>query len=224
MLNGACQGLIELLPLDVRELFDKKLCQILSSNSLGKNAMPLLWCFGIVILAEHPELVGKSDASSDFSTVEWATSSGRKIFGTASGCLKTVTLACLTVIWATKGGVGVSDDEAVEGIRIAVRTLQLIDQQLLEQWHSSDSSGMVKNLIPKLLEKIQRSGINPAVQLEALHFLAMILGSKQPHQDVVALYAAALTNLAHLGDANSFGESIALSFPIFAVWYLLPNT
>ncbi|KAJ4286997.1 hypothetical protein N0V90_012878 [Kalmusia sp. IMI 367209] len=189
-LNGACRGFRAQLSPDANQLFDAHICHILTSQSAGESSMLLLWCFGVVILAEHPELVDRVDnASSDalkevassISAVQWTTDAGRKMFGTKKSCHKTITLACLSVVWAIKDGVGVPDDEALRGIptpmlEIATRTLRFVDQQVLEQWLSSDTTGVTRSVLPKLLEKVHRRDLKPFIQLEALNFYALIAG------------------------------------------------
>ncbi|KAJ4362195.1 hypothetical protein N0V95_001543 [Ascochyta clinopodiicola] len=218
MLNGACRKLLGILTADVRQQFDRELCHILSSNGTGQNSMLLLWCFGIVVLAEHPEYVyspqdlGPRQLAS--TERQWKTASGRKLFGSISGLYKTINLTYLSVIWAAKGDVGVSDAEAIEGIRIAVKTLRFLDYEARESWPSS--SALAKNIFPKLPAKIVRSGINPAVQLEALCFYAMIAGANNLPVEVVTQYECCLVALENLTDANSFHEILEVSLPIFA--------
>lgn len=55
-------------------------------------------------------------AKNTTHAMQWTTASGRKLFD-SSNCDKTITLACLSVIWAIKGDVGVADEDALEGIR-----------------------------------------------------------------------------------------------------------
>lgn len=89
----------------------------------------MLWCFGLTILAEHPvAFSGNWDHQTNLAVpdLEWKTKAGRKIFEHGH---KTVKLAYLNVLWATKGGVGVADEEALEAIRIASRTLQTNETQ-----------------------------------------------------------------------------------------------
>lgn len=222
MLNGACRTLLSLLPAEVRQQFDRELCHILSSNGTGQNSMLLLWCFGIVILAEHPE--GFSDSQNfgldqPTSTAglekQWKTASGRKLFGSPSGLYKTINLTYLSVIWATKGDVGVSDVEAIEGIRIAVRTLHFVDNEARAGW--PNSSALAKNIFPKLPAKVLREGIHPAVQLEALCFYAMIAGPGNLPVEIVTQYQRCLATLEELADADSLREILLVSLPIFAV-------
>lgn len=135
--------------------------------------MLLLWCFGIIILAEHPHQVGLASAPlSSFDPKrpepvcerQWKTASGRKLFGSSRGLHKTINLTYLSVIWACKGGVGVSDVEAIEGIRIAVRTMQVVNEGVRQAWPSSGQLAL--DIAPKLPSKILRQGINSTVQLE----------------------------------------------------------
>lgn len=209
MLNGACRQIVSLLPLDAREQFDRGLCNILSSNGAGQNSMLLLWCFGIILLAEHPVSVDKS------ACPQWKTLSGQKLFGSTKGAYKTMTLTCMSVVWATKGHVDVSDDEAVEGIRIASRTLGFVDQTVRESWHRSSS--LAENTSQKLYEKIKRTGINQAVLLEALGFYTMIMGQEKPRPDIVIRYEQCLTDIPRFVDADSLDKTLAISLPAFAV-------
>lgn len=222
MLNGACRDLLRLLPAEARQQFDRELCHILSSNGTGQNSMLLLWCFGIVILAEHPEYFSESQgfgAQQPASTAgiekQWKTASGRKLFGSTNGIYKTINLTYLSVIWATKGDVGVPDTEAIEGIRIAVRTLRFVDHEARESW--PNSSALAKNIFPKLPTKILRAGINPAIQLEALCFYAMIAGANNLPMEVVAQYQCCLATLEDLEHAGSLRETLLVSLPVFAV-------
>jgi hypothetical protein len=182
ILNGACRGLLSTLPAETRHVFDAKLKHVLSSTNTGQNSMLMLWCFGITILSEHPE------ATKAVPGLKWETASGRKLFG--SEINKTITLAYLSVIWAAKGDVHVSDTEALEGIRIAIQTMHFIDPQVRESWPKSGN--IMKDMVAKLRSKILRSGINPAVQLEALSFYALIAGKNNLHGDLVKEYEAAL--------------------------------
>lgn len=222
MLNGACQKLVGILPADVREQFDRELCHILSSNGTGQNSMLLLWCFGIVILAEKSDEFGDSQgvvpgqpALAPGFKKQWNTASGRKLFGSANGLYKTINLTYLSVIWATKGDVGVSDAEAIEGIRIAVRTLRFIGREACEGW--PDSSALARNIYPKLPAKILRTGINPAIQLEAICFYALIAGAENLSTEVVTQYQRCLVTLDGLTDTNFLHEILTVTLPIFAV-------
>ncbi len=222
MLNGACRKLLRLLPSDVRQQFDREMCHILSSNGTGQNSMLLLWCFGIVILVEHPEEFSDADtAGANQSKLaaslddQWKTASGRKLFGSPNGVYKTLNLTYLSVIWATKGDVGVSDAEAIEGIRIAVRTLHFMDNKARASWPSS--SALAKNIFPKLPAKILREDIQPNVQLEALCFYAKIAGANNLPTDIVAQYQSLLTKFEGLRDEECLHEILVVSLPIFAV-------
>lgn len=188
--------------------------------------MLLLWCFGIVVLAEHPEEFSESQnfglnhpTSTSGTEKQWKTASGRKLFGSPNGMYKTINLTYLSVIWATKGDVGVSDAEAIEGIRIAVRTLRFVDVEAQAGW--PNSSALAKSIFPKLPAKILREGINPAVQLEALCFFGMIAGAKNLPIEIVTQYQRCLASLENLADPNALREILLVSLPIFAVSRLL---
>lgn len=222
MLSGACRKLPCLLPTEVRQQFDRELCHILSSNGTGQNSMLLLWCFGIVILVEHPEKFDEpldsgfeQPASTAGLETQWKTASGRKLFGSTNGLYKTINLTYLSVIWAIKGDVGVTDAEAIEGIRIAVRTLQFVDREARESW--SSSSALAKNIFPKLPVKILRPGISPAIQLKASCFYAMIAGPNNLPLELVIQYQHCLATLENLAGADSLREILSASLPIFAV-------
>jgi len=222
MLDGACRKLLDLLPSEVRQQFDRELCHILSSNGTGQNSMLLLWCFGIVILAEHPEEfanLNNSEMNRSESTAslekQWKTASGRKLFGSPSGIYKTINLTYLSVIWAAKGDVGVSNDEAIEGIRIAIRTLRFVDTETRVGWPSS--SALAKNIFPKLPAKILREGIDQIVQLEALCFYATIAAASNLPPEISSQYQACLSRLDEISDAEYLHEILLVSLPIFAV-------
>ncbi|KAF2440577.1 hypothetical protein P171DRAFT_435362 [Karstenula rhodostoma CBS 690.94] len=222
MLTGACRGFLSLLTFDAKQLFDEQLCHILKAKVAPENFMLLLWCFGVAILAEHPELIdnasGPHESARDGTVnkdlpVEWVTAAGRKLFESANACKKTINLACLSVIWAIKDGSGVPDDEAIQGIRIATRALQLVDQRLLEQWADADMNAM--NTISKLWEKIQRCDVKPAIQREALCFYAVVGGANKLSPAVVEAYEAALVNIKGWS-AMEAQRSLSFSLPLFA--------
>ncbi|KAJ4358518.1 uncharacterized protein N0V89_003102 [Didymosphaeria variabile] len=222
MLTGACRGFLALLPPDARKLFDEQLCHILKAKVASENFMLLLWCFGVAILAEHPELIAgaqgghqrdKDTVANVGPTVEWTTAAGRKLFESSNACKKTIHLACLSVIWAIRDGSNVPDDEALEGIRIATRALQLVDTRLLEQWANADMNAM--NTVSKLWEKIQRCDIKPAIQCEVLYFYAVVAGASKLSPSMVELYEAALVNMNGWG-ATDVQKSLSFSLPLFA--------
>ncbi|KAK7188732.1 hypothetical protein DPSP01_005636 [Paraphaeosphaeria sporulosa] len=222
MLKGACRGFLSLLTFDEKQLFDEQLCHILKSKVAPENFMLLLWCFGIAILAEHPELLdnkpGAHEGLRDGTvnkdlSVEWVTAAGRKLFESPHACKKTINLACLSVIWAIRDGSSVPDDEAVQGIRIATRALQLVDQRTLEHWATADMNSI--NTISKLWEKIQRCEVKPTVQREALCFYAVVGGPNKLSPVVVETYEAALVNLKGWSTMET-QTSLSFSLPLFA--------
>ncbi|KAF1966931.1 hypothetical protein BU23DRAFT_307076 [Bimuria novae-zelandiae CBS 107.79] len=218
MLKGACRGLHALLPADVCALLDEQLYEILKKKIAG-DTMLVLWCFGVATLSEHPEILdirgdhNKDLAASAIHNVKWTTASGRKMFESSSACEKTITLTCLSVIWAIKGGTGVSDDEALEGIKIATRTLQFIDDKTRENWVTTNANA--RSFIPKLLEKLQRSDLNSSLLREALYFFAVIGDPNKLPQSVVASYEATLLDISCCNDIK-FQGSFSNSLHLFA--------
>ncbi|KAF2867203.1 hypothetical protein BDV95DRAFT_503161 [Massariosphaeria phaeospora] len=224
MLNG-CTSLLRLLKSEELDGLDHDLCQILSAKGKGENAMLLLWCFGIVLFMEHPREVcgtlapeqtfAQQTTNADTSERQWKTRSGRKLFSTAEDHRKVMNMASLSVIWATKGDVGVSDTEAMEGIRIAIRTLQVIDPQVRESWPRS--SAPAGQTFSKLATRILRQGIHPTVQLQALGFYATIAGEKNSMEPLVAQYELSLLDLTSIRTDSTFlGEALDISLPVFA--------
>jgi hypothetical protein len=222
MLNGACRGLLSLLDTQRRDEFDQELSRILSSKGLAKNYMLMLWCFGIALLAENAvETVDQQGPESSMGITpaslkkHWATASGRKMFGDSGKICKTISLTYLSAICATKGEEDVPDEDAVEGIQIAVRTLQCVDLTILREWPRSSS--IAKSTFTKLPEKILRSNINPAVQLEAMCLYSMVAGDAKLPSDIVAQYERCLTNVADLAYSDRFGETLSVSLPVYSV-------
>jgi hypothetical protein len=222
MLNGACRNLLGMLPAERREHFDQVMSHLLSSNGTGQNYMLKLWCFGIVLLMEHSDETDfqqSTQPTNDESPArlkrQWKTASGHKIFGSIEKIYKMISLAYLSVIFATKGDVGVSDDEAIEGIQIAICTLQCVDRTALRAWPKS--SVLAQGTFPKLPVKILRSNINPAVQLEALCFYCMIVGEGSLPLEIVAQYERCLVDVADLAYPDCLGETFLISLPIYAV-------
>ena len=176
MLNGACRDLLGILPNKTRIGFDEQLCRILVSHSAQQDSMLLLWCFGIALLAESPSDIGTSVGSiaeptscpptalQERSEPKWKTPTTRKLFGSAKSQMKTLTMTVLSVIWACKGEVGVSNADAIEGIRIAIKTVGAIDIEIRRNWPTS--SAFAKSMFHKVIEKALRDGIHPSVQLD----------------------------------------------------------
>lgn len=183
-----------------------------------------------------PELMDKAHGSKNHvkdtvHTVKWATGAGRKLFESSKACEKTITLACLSVIWAIRSSASVSEDEALEGISkshmfrcsggtdpasigIATHTVRLIDQRVREQWVKSDMKA--RNLIAKLSEKLQRCDISPTVQREALCFYAVVAGPHEMSQSLVSMFEAALADIVE-GNGASPDHTLIDSLPLFAV-------
>ncbi|KAF2703959.1 hypothetical protein K504DRAFT_391230 [Pleomassaria siparia CBS 279.74] len=225
MLNGACRHLLGLLPSEPRHDFDKKLCHVLSSNFAAQNSMLLLWCFGIAILAEHPQHVGNTHNSSyssqppvpnDVSERQWTTAAGRKLFGSPNGVYKTINLTYLSVIFLTSKG-DVSDCEAIEGIRIAISILTCVDPGMRQSWPNS-TSHVAKNIFPKLPDKILRRGlVDVRIQFEALSFFAMFVREASLPPSVVDEYESVLAQIPKLyTDVESLRETLSVSLPSFA--------
>ena len=192
--------------------------------------MLLLWCFGITLLAERPDetrhlqssrasfaLPGPTATATVAATLEkqWKTRSGRKVFGSMEKLQKTIHLTSLSVLCAMKGNDGISDEEVIEAIRVAVRTLQFADQAALEGWSKSDSRAMEPVL--RLPSKISQMNMNPAVQLEAICFYATIARKGNLALEVVTQYERCLANIASLVDVDCLDETLSISLPMFAV-------
>ncbi|KAF2030356.1 hypothetical protein EK21DRAFT_112078 [Setomelanomma holmii] len=224
MLNGACGNLLSLLSAERREQFDQGLSHILSDHNTGQASILLLWCFGIALIVEHPfqaDIQHPSQASSEQETQSasavaekrWTTAAAHKMFGSTSKMNKTIYLTYLSVIWATKGDVGVADDEAIEGIQIAIRTLQSVDQTVLKNWPRT--SAIVKSTIPRLPSKVLRTNINSTLQLQALTFYAKATAGA-PSAEVVTQYEHCLLSIASLGNTQCLGDTLSTSLPMFS--------
>jgi hypothetical protein len=180
----------------------------------------LLWCFGIALIAErsfqaeHPDRSQETEDSSPAVGKRWKTAAAHKMFGSTSKMYKTIYLTYLSVIWATKGDVGVADDEAIEGIQIAIRTLQSMDQTTLLAWPRTTAN--VKSTIPRLPSKILRTNINPTVQFGALGFYALAVGNILS-SEIITKYEQCLISLPRLVDASCLDETFSVSFPLFSV-------
>jgi len=229
MLSGACRQLFTQLPQDAQQQFDHQLRHILKSSDVGKDAMLLLWCFGIVLLVEYPEGSGGSQGQRFNQTAptlsvkkDWQTASGQKLFLGSASLYRTITLASLSVIWAIKGGVGVSDEEAIEGIRIASRVLRVIDEDVRENWPRSDTRA--KSTFLKLVEKIERLEKNTTICFEAAAFHALIVGTKGLQQTVVAQYELCLTHVISSVTEIHLEDSLSESLSLFAVSVRLCGT
>lgn len=214
LLSGACTQVLNNLPVEARQDFDRELCRILSSNGAGQNSMLLLWCFGIVLLAEH---LGQEGENTE---LQWRTSSGQKLFGTPKGSYKTITLTCMSVVWAIKGQVGVSDDEAVQGIRIACKALRSVESHIRSSW--LHSSPLAQNTFQKLTEKIHRVELNDAILLEALCFYILIASPDQAPREATARYERCVMGISRFPDTDNLTESLEVSLSAFAVSLLSP--
>ncbi|KAF2205123.1 hypothetical protein GQ43DRAFT_67769 [Delitschia confertaspora ATCC 74209] len=227
MLNGACQGLLAHQPSETRDKFEKELLSLFSSDPTKQDSVLWLWCFGLVILAEYPEESGRMQSTSsilppqtavqrnDGSEKKWRTSAGRKLFGSAGSMLKTINLISLNVILACKANPGISDNEAMEGIRIAMKTLQAINVDVRQHW--LDRSPLGKSVPAKLMGKLIGRDIHPGVQLHGICFLALLLnGQNLPHQ-LTSLYQKALLALPQLDlEPVDLRETLSASLTLFA--------
>ncbi|KAL6712312.1 hypothetical protein ACN47E_000189 [Coniothyrium glycines] len=221
MLDGACRHLLGLLPHDIQQEFDRELCRMLSSNSAGKDSMLLLWCFGIVLLTERPDEVNQVQVrarntmqppSAANSKDQWRTSSGQKLFVSSKGIHKTITLTCMSVVWAMKG-VGISDDEAEEGLRIASRVLHFVDKDSRRNW--SASGPLAQNTMSKLLSKIDHSSAPKQVLFEALRFYALVTGHEGLQATIVTTFEECLMEWSLQADPEHLRETLSVSLPVF---------
>ena len=251
MLNGACRDLLGILPNKTRISFDEQLCRILISNNAQQDPMLLLWCLGIALLVESPSDIGTSvgsiaesascasTASQEHSESNWKTPAARKLFGSAKSQMKTLTMTVLSVIWACKGEVGVSNVDAIEGIRIAIKTVEAVDIEIKHSWPTS--SAFTKSMFHKVIEKALRDGIHPSVQLEvckiyhcsnlllnilqAFAFLAVIAGEEKLPTEVHKKYKTTLENITHLAiDNQQVAQSLAISLPKYTVNQYSPSS
>ncbi|KAF2857013.1 hypothetical protein T440DRAFT_525020 [Plenodomus tracheiphilus IPT5] len=222
MLNGACHQLFSLLPHDAQHQFDQQLRHILKSSDVGKDAMLLLWCFGVVLLVEYPGKFKRSPAKGLSQIVptqgakpDWKTASGQKLFLGSTSLYRTMTLASLSVIWAIKGGVGVTDEEAIEGIRIASRVLRVADRDVRENWPRSDTRA--RGTFLKLVEKIERLDTKSAIFFQAAGFHALIIGTAGLKPNTVTQYELCLARTLCMAPDIDLEDSLSESLPIFAV-------
>ncbi|KAF2643460.1 hypothetical protein P280DRAFT_422344, partial [Massarina eburnea CBS 473.64] len=211
MLNGACRGLLSLLPYLTKLAFEEKLCRIISSDLKAEDCMLRLWCFGIIILVEHPEALGNGNPPVSVA-LKWQSKAGKKIF--EKDVSKTLQIACLDVMWITKEHVDIKDTEALESIRIASRTLQLVEQNKRDGW--ATSAKHASQILTRLSEKALRSHINSSVQLEALSFFALISNGRGLSSELVVKYVAALIETMSVADTNYFEECVSMSLSLFA--------
>jgi hypothetical protein len=96
----------------------------------------------------------------------------------------------------------------------------MIDQNLLEQWATTDKHGL--STMSKLWEKIQRCDARPAIQREALCFYAVVGGPSKLSPAVVRVYEAALLNM-ECWFAMETRNSLSFSLPLFAVSAILES-
>ncbi|PVI06540.1 hypothetical protein DM02DRAFT_715038 [Periconia macrospinosa] len=221
MLSGACVGLVNLLPFQTRQEFDEKIHFILSSPATGKNVMQMLWCFGLTILAEHPHVFSRDldhEMGSVPTALQWRTKAGKKIFQQGP---KTVNLACLGVVWATGDGADIEDDEALEGIRIASRTVQFLEDSTRGGWRTSSTRASAS--FNKLASRIQRTDIDSGIQLEALRFYASIAGGSRIPPELVAEYGKSIGKTCLVAESQSWKECLSMSLPVFVVQMQQPD-
>jgi hypothetical protein len=216
MLNGACKGLLNLLADEIRVDFDERLYGILRTHGKPKYSTTIQLCFGLTILMEHPEAFGngKLPVASIF---QWKTKSGKKLFGgeTIDHIYKTISVNSTSVVWLTNEEEGVSDMEALDGIRIANRTLQFVEQQTRIRWATSRKTA--PNILSKLPQKIQRKNMDSVVQLEALCFYAITAGTSRLSPELTAEYSSALCKVMSVADTCFLQECLSVSLPLFAV-------
>jgi hypothetical protein len=222
MLNGACRNMLSQVPTETREQFEEELYKILSSPNTAQVSILVLWCFGIVTLAENHGEAGHLQGSdltfgrpgpNNVGSRQGRTKSGRRLFGTAEKLHKTMFLTSMSVVLALKGEV--PDEDAMEGIRIAVRMVQSLDRAALQAWPRSSAKAM--DMFLKLPEKIGLANRRPAIQLEAMSFYAIIAGEGNIRSEVVTQYERCVGEVAGVVDADYLGESLSTCLPLFMV-------
>jgi hypothetical protein len=155
LLTGACNILPRILPSESWISLEEELTHIVrSARSIQDQSMSLI-CFGIMyalavpgavdagsmveIVTQHNDIQLKSDAALEFFA-------GNKAY-------KSLNLAALQVTWSCKPNVGITRNDALELLDIALNIFRVIDQKILEQWiKSSEGQTNVRRMISKLLE------------------------------------------------------------------------
>jgi predicted nucleic acid-binding Zn-ribbon protein len=175
--------------------------------------MLLLWCFGIIIIAECPEDVSSGNGLAAEPTKQWTTASARRLF--EKQVLKTIDLTCLNVIWVTKEDVNVSENDVVEGIKIATRAMRFVDKSTRAKWLNGTDTA--RRCMAKLISKIQRPGIDPCVKFEALCFYATMAGAQGLREELVTEYLSLLLGLQNLeSDPETLRDTLLNSLPLYA--------
>jgi predicted nucleic acid-binding Zn-ribbon protein len=184
-------------------------------HSAGQDSLLLLWCYGIIILAGVPEaLLCQSDQSTNFAK-QWKTTSARRLFETPKGLKKSIDLNFISVIWVMKEEVGVSDEDAIEGIKIATRAMRLVDESTKAKWLKS--TDIARQSVAKLADKILRSGMNPCVRFAGLCFYATMTGGNDLPEELVTEYESLLLRLKELeSDPEALRETLESSLPLYA--------
>ncbi|KNG47329.1 hypothetical protein TW65_05880 [Stemphylium lycopersici] len=219
MLNGACRRLHRLLPGTVKRRFDSELCRILQNVVVGDSAMLLLWVYGIVLLVEHPQgIQGVQESSASEQPVstqslmqQWTTTAGQKLFGSTKNVQKSIQMTCLNVLWLLKAKV--EDDEAAEGIRIASRIMQHIDQDVKDSWLTYEKNVALFN---KCRSRIEESAMTSTVHLEALSFFGGLSGSSGLPNGITKHYVSSISKASGTANTDTFAETLSVSLPRFA--------
>lgn len=216
--------MLSILPLEQRQIFDEQLCHILSSlNGAEQDFMLPLWCFGIVLCAERPGYIDTKHRSrqaseridhDSHSECTWNFAAGRKLFGSTSKVHKTISLTYLGVVWATKGGVGIAEEEAIEGIQIAYKILSFIDPGSLKAWPTSSS--LAKNSFPKLLSKALQA-VNPVIQVYASAIYAMVAPGTSLPSEILVGYEDSMMRVILGKTSVDLAQAVSTSFLVYAV-------
>lgn len=176
--------------------------------------MQLIWCFGIAILSERPEVAGGVKNPSSNTATEWKSSSARKILGTPKQMRKCMELTSLTVINLLQEGSHVSERDTIEGVKIATRTMHLIDEDTKRDW--SRASGLAKSAVSKVAEKILRPAISPDVQFACLCFYAAMAGDARLPEKILTRYDTLLLGLKERdSDPNTLRETLESSLTLY---------
>jgi hypothetical protein len=224
LLDGPCGHLLGILPEKSRRELERVLEEIVISNTREATPMLILWCFGIVLLAEGREEVGQTPSSQPNSgqpsktTIaserEWKTKPARHLFGSPSRVNRAISLIYLAVNNASKDDSGISCTDAIDGIRVAVRAIRIVDQATREEWPKKTEYNT--QVFAKLPAKLTQH-MNPLLRLQAMCFYAMVAGEGNLIPEVVILYEDSLMDITSLVHTENLDETLALSLPLFLV-------
>ncbi|OJD33938.1 kinesin k39 [Diplodia corticola] len=231
LLDGACRDLLGILPEDRIKYIEEKGYELLKSSAANPSHAPnetwhrlqilSLGLMGILAQTCDPHLnavapvdmaVGNipSEASLRGNSLKHVEEIPR-MFQTR-GARATIRLTVMVAIGMLSTHEKGLDDDLARYLKIVAEVLSIMPPSARQKFLDDDGK-----FVSKLVEKVQKAGDHPGVQLQGLLSIALLHEGRTLPESAVSAYTRALLAARHLpGNVRAFSDAARISLPLFA--------